>query len=268
MELTVAQKLESLLKLQQIDNKLDEIYKVRGDLPYEVRDLEDEVVQLETRLKKYNDEVANLDAATSDKRNSIKNAELLIKKYEAQLEEVKNNREYDAITKEIESQKLDIDLFNKKIKEERIKAENAKKQAEDTVLLIEDKKKELQIKQKELDSIMEETRVEEEKLLKDREKRGKQVEERLFLSYTKIRANSTNGLAVVLVQRGACGGCFNMVPPQRQADIKEKKKLIVCEHCGRILADVEDIPVAEEKPKKATKKVIATARPMPEIDLD
>jgi len=255
---TVAQKLEALMKLQQIDSKLDEIEKIKGDLPEEVRDLEDSIGQLETRIKRFNDDINNLEKNINDRKEGIKHAEQLIKKYEAQLMDVKNNREYDAITKEIESQKLDIELYNKKIKEDRFQIEHKKSQADELVAQVEDRRKDLEIKQKELESILEENQVEADKLFKDREKRAKQIDERLYLSYSRIRKNSSNGLAVVAVIRNACGGCFNMVPPQRQADIKEKKKLIVCEHCGRILADVVDV-IEEPKPaKKISLKKTAT----------
>lgn len=257
MENTVAQKLDNLLKLQTIDCKLDDIKKVRGDLPEEVRDLEDEIAQYETRVSKFEGEAGAVSQAISDKKTAIKNAEGLIVKYDEQLMDVKNNREFDAISKEIETQKLDIEIFHKKIKEDENQLELVKVKINDAKEHLEERMKDLENKNKELSTIMEDTSQDEAKLNKDREKQVKKIEERLYLSYQKIRGNARNGLAVVAVKRAACGGCFNMVPPQRQADIRDRKKLIVCEHCGRILADVEMV-IEEEKPKKKTR---AKAKP-------
>eukprot|EP01006_Ploeotia_vitrea_P016403 TRINITY_DN47038_c0_g1_i1.p1 TRINITY_DN47038_c0_g1~~TRINITY_DN47038_c0_g1_i1.p1 ORF type:complete len:261 (+),score=18.07 TRINITY_DN47038_c0_g1_i1:149-931(+) len=251
MENTVAKKLEALTKLQKIDSQLDEIKKVRGDLPEEVQDLEDEIVGYETRIKKYEGDIETIEKDINAKEVAIKDARELIKKYEAQQMDVRNNREYDALSKEIESQDLDSQLYEKRIKEARITIENKKDQINETNELLSDRKKDLDNKKDELTEIIAETEVEEEKMLKQREKACKALDERLLHSYTKLRSNANNGLAVVSVQRHACGGCFNMVPPQRQADIREKKKLIVCEHCGRVLVDVEEV-LEVEKPKRRT----------------
>lgn len=245
MENTVAQKLEALVKLQTIDSKLDEINKVRGDLPEEVRDLEDELAGYETRIGKFDAEIKALENDIANNKQSIKDAEKLIKKYGEQQSNVRNNREYDAITKEMELQQLEIQISEKRTKESLAKIDQKKEEIEKTKKSLDDRKKDLDLKKKELDSIIGESKDEENKLLKDREKASKVIEERLLLSYNKIRKNVNNGLAVVAVRRDACGGCFNTVPPQRQVDIREKKKLIVCEHCGRIFADVEAIPVLE-----------------------
>lgn len=251
MESTVAQKLDSLIKLQQLDSELDELTKVRGALPEEVEDLEDEIAGYQTRITKIENEIAEVEKSIEDKRTAIKNAEKLIAKYEEQQMNVRNNREYDAITKEIELQQLEIQISEKKIKEAYESLEEKKSQIDSTRELLDERNKDLAGKKSELDVIVSESEEEEQKLMKAREKATKQIEDRLLKSYTKIRNNAKNGLAVVSVKRGACGGCFNVVPPQRQAEVREKKKLIVCEHCGRILADVEDVIEEPEKKKRS-----------------
>ena len=259
MESTVAQKLEALLKLQTIDSKLDSLKKVRGALPEEVGDLEDELTGYQTRIDKFNQELKDLEDEISNKKTAIKNSEALIKKYEEQQMNVRNNREYDAITKEMELQNLEIQIAEKKIKEAQGNIEAKKEEIEDTKGLMDERTKDLDIKKKELEVITSESEDEEKSLIKSRDKAGKGIEERLLVGYNKIRNNAINGLAVVMVKRGACGGCFNVVPPQRQVDIKEKKKIIVCEHCGRILADVEAV-IEEEKPKRKTTRRKTTAK--------
>ncbi|NVK48830.1 MAG: hypothetical protein HWE09_03615 [Cyclobacteriaceae bacterium] len=249
MESTVAQKLDAIYNLQQIDSKLDAIVKVRGALPEEVQDLEDEIAGYETRLDKFQKEIDSYEEDIKNFKESIKESEKLIKKYQDQQMNVRNNREYDAITKELELQDLEIQVAKKKIAESGVKIDQKKLDLDDLEAVMQDRQKDLDLKKDELSTIVAESEAEEAKLRADREKAIKKVEERLYKSYEKIRANARNGLAVVMVKRGACGGCFNTVPPQRQADIREKKKLIVCEHCGRILAGVED-EVVEEKPKK------------------
>ncbi|MDN5211550.1 C4-type zinc ribbon domain-containing protein [Fulvivirgaceae bacterium BMA12] len=254
MDNTVEKKLSSLLKLQQIDSKLDEIKKVRGALPEEVGDLEDEVAGYDTRLGKFNKDLENLEEEIEKNKNAIKDSEKLIQKYSEQQMNVRNNREYDAITKETELQTLEIQISEKKIKESYAKIEDKKEEIANTNVLIEERKKDLESKRQELDVLVSESEGEEQKLRESREKASKDVDERLLNSYNKIRDNARNGLAVVAVKRGACGGCFNIVPPQRQADIRDKKKIIVCEHCGRILADVEVEAQPEEKKAKRSRK--------------
>lgn len=258
MERSVAQILDSLVKLQTIDSKIDEIKKVRGALPEEVRDLEDEIAGYETRVDKFNSEIQEQDEEISSNKIGIQNAQKLIAKYQEQQSNVRNNREYDALTKEIELQQLEIQICEKKIREAQIVIEQKKEEIEGTKKILEEREKDLVSKKKELDNIVSESEDEEKKLYTDREKASKNVEERLLKSYNKIRNNARNGLAVVSVKRSACGGCFNIVPPQRQAEVKEKKKIIVCEHCGRIFADVEDIVVVEEE-KKKTKRTTKSA---------
>lgn len=254
MENTVAKKLESLVKLQSIDSERDELVKVRGALPDEVMDLEDEIAGYQTRIEKQNQELADLEGNIANNKTAIKDAEKLIKKYEEQQMNVRNNREYDAITKEVELQQLEIQILEKRIKESYAKIDSKKEEIGQTQDILSERGKDLDTKKTELETITQESESDEQKLLKDREKATKHVEDRLFKSYEKVRKNMRNGLAVVSVKRGACGGCFNVVPPQKQAEIREKKKIIVCEHCGRILADVEDEIVEEVKPKKRTKR--------------
>ena len=256
MESTVAQKLEAIHNLQLIDSRLDALIKVRGALPEEVQDLEDEIAGYETRLDKFQTEIEAYEEDIKNLKESIKESEKLIKKYQEQQMNVRNNREYDAITKELELQDLEIQVSKKKIAEAGAKIDQKKIDLEELSAIMKDRQKDLDQKNGELSTIISESESEEAKLKADREKALKKVEERLIKSYTKIRANAKNGLAVVMVKRGACGGCFNTVPPQRQADIREKKKLIVCEHCGRILAGVED---EVEDPAATTKKKRAKA---------
>jgi predicted nucleic acid-binding Zn-ribbon protein len=251
MESTVAQKLEALVKLQAIDSQLDELTKVRGALPDEVQDLEDEIIGYETRISNYDGETQTIEQGIEDKRNAKKNAEQLIAKYEEQQMNVRNNREYDAITKEIELQQLEIQISDKKINESFDAIKKIEELIEETKGLLEERKKDLASKKAELEVIVAESEEEEQKLMKAREKASKNIEERLLKSYDKIRENAKNGLAVVSIKRGACGGCFNVAPPQRQAEVRERKKLIVCEHCGRILANVEDVIEEPEKKKRS-----------------
>ncbi len=246
-ETTIAQKLEALLKLQNIDSALDSIKKMRGDLPEEVRDLEDEVAGIETRISKFNKEIAVLEEDITKNRNAKREAEKLVNKYKDQQMNVRNNREYDAISKEIELQQLEMELADKRTREFEFKILNKKDDVSETETRLNTRKKDLEAKRKELSVLIAESEEDEQKLLNNRDKAVKYVEERLLRPYDKLRGNYPNGLAVVLVKRGACGGCFSAVPPQRQADIKDKKRIIVCEHCGRILADVEDIVFMSKK---------------------
>jgi hypothetical protein len=239
MEITVPQKLEALLELQRIDSQIDELLKIRGDLPEEVRDLEDELAGYETRIGKFRAEIDELQQEVANHKAGIKESEKLIKKYQEQQSNVRNNREFEAISKEIESQELDIQLFEKKNREIQFRIEKKNIEIQEIESRLSGRIADLEAKKSELDSIVEESTEDEKKLRLDRDEAASRIEERLMYSYNRIRQNSVNGLAVVMVRRGACGGCFNQVPPQRQADIREKKKIIVCEHCGRVLADVE-----------------------------
>jgi uncharacterized protein len=254
METTVAQKLEALVKLQSIDSQLDEIKKVRGDLPEEVSDLEDEIEGFNTRLGRFTTELENLEATIKDNKEGIKEAEKLIRKYEEQQTNVRNNREYDAITKEVELQNLEIQICEKRIKEAGVAIERKKIEIGEIEAQIADKAENLDIKKRELDTIIAESKEEEAKLMEEREKAKSKIEDKLLKYYEKLRANLTNGLAVVTVKRGAAEGCNIIIPPQKIAEIKEKKKIVIDEHSGRILADVEVITEEEAKPRRTVRK--------------
>ncbi|MBW6500314.1 MAG: hypothetical protein K0B05_02875 [Bacteroidales bacterium] len=240
-EISVEEKLRALFRLQLVDSEIDKIKTLRGELPLEVQDLEDEIAGLETRLGNLREEVVTLEKSISKKNNEITEAEGLIKKYAEQQNNVRNNREYDSLSKEIEYQNLEIELFNKKIKEFTIQADEKKLVIADSEAILNEKKSDLQNKQNELEEIISDTQKEEEGLYNSSETIQQVIEERLLTAYKRIRSNARNGLAVVTVQRDACGGCFNQIPPQRQLDIKSRKKIIVCEYCGRILVDDEII---------------------------
>jgi uncharacterized protein len=240
-EISVEERLRALFSLQLVDSEIDKIKTLRGELPLEVQDLEDEIAGLETRLGNLKDEVVNLEKAVSKKHNEITDAETLIKKYEEQQKNVRNNREFDSLSKEIEYQNLEIELFNKKIKEFNFQIDEKKVVINESELTLSERKSDLENKKSELDEIISDTQKEEEGLYKKLETIEEVIEDRLLTAYKRIRSNARNGLAVVPVQRDACGGCFNQIPPQRQLDIKSRKKIIVCEYCGRILVDDEII---------------------------
>ena len=239
VEISVEDRLRALFSLQLVDSEIDKIKTLRGELPLEVQDLEDEIVGLETRLGNLKEEVTTLEKAVAGKHNEITAAETLIKKYDDQQKNVRNNREYDSLSKEIEFQNLEIELCNKKIKEFMYQVEDKKVIINESETLLNDRSVDLDNKKAELDEIISDTQKEEEALLKKSEKTQKIIEDRLLTAYKRIRSNARNGLAVVPVKRDACGGCFNQIPPQRQLDIKSRRKIIVCEHCGRILVDDE-----------------------------
>ena len=240
-EISVEERLRALYSLQLVDSEIDKIKTLRGELPLEVQDLEDEIAGLETRLGNLKDEVVNLEKSVSKKHNEITDAEALIKKYEEQQKNVRNNREFDSLSKEIEYQNLEIELFNKKIKEFNFQIDEKKLVIAESEVTLSDRKTDLENKKSELDEIISDTQKEEEGLYKKLETIEEIIEDRLLTAYKRIRSNARNGLAVVPVQRDACGGCFNQIPPQRQLDIKSRKKIIVCEYCGRILVDDEII---------------------------
>lgn len=236
-EISVADKLRQLYLLQSIDSKTDEIEILKGELPMEVNDLEDEIVGLQTRINKISESISDIDADISNHRANIAESMSLIGKYEKQLDNVKNNREFDALTKEIEMQKLEIQLSEKKIKEATL-GKNSKEEVLNTAKeKIESRNKDLATKKIELKEIIAKTEKEEAQLQKQSEKAKESIEPRLLKAYTKIRKTYRNGLAVAKVERGACGGCFNLIPPQVQIEIGSQKNIIACEHCGRILVD-------------------------------
>ena len=240
-EISVEDRLRALFSLQLVDSEIDKIKTLRGELPLEVQDLEDEIAGLETRLGNLKEEVAALEKAVAGKHNEIASAEALIKKYDDQQKNVRNNREYDSLSKELEFQTLEIELCNKKIKEFMYQLEDKKIVIGESEVLLNDRSADLDTKRSELDEIISDTQKEEDTLLKKSEKTQKIIEDRLLTAYKRIRSNARNGLAVVPVKRDACGGCFNQIPPQRQLDIKSRRKIIVCEYCGRILVDDEII---------------------------
>jgi len=237
MEQTVEQKLESLWALQEIHTKIDKIRQVRGELPIEVADLEDEIAGLETRLEKIRIELDDLEDSIVKRKNMIKEAEAAIKRYEGQLNEVKNNREYDAITKEIEIQGLEIQVCEKRIKEAEFEIKNKTEAYDKTQESLGYSKGELETKKKELNTITSETQIEEEALLNNADAASKKIEDRLLKVYNKLRESFRNGLAVVSIERDSCSGCHNKIPPQLQSEIRQRKKIIICEHCGRVLVD-------------------------------
>ena len=233
--IAMEQKLHTLYRIQQTDTKIDKIYLLRGELPLEVQDLEDEIAGLQTRVSNAKAEIKEIEKANADHKHAIEESKHLIAKYDAQRDHVKNNREYESISKEIEYQDLEQQVAAKKIRENDALIDEKKvviTEAEDQLA---HRQKDLVEKKKELETIVEETAKEEEDLLKQREELASQIDERMMVAYTKVRANAHNKLAVVTVTRDACGGCFNKIPPQRRLDIEESKKIIVCEYCGRIL---------------------------------
>ncbi|MCB0754053.1 MAG: hypothetical protein H6602_09765 [Flavobacteriales bacterium] len=234
---TVEDKLKALYNLQTIDSEIDRIRTIRGELPLEVQDLEDDIAGLETRLQNLTDEVNAFEDAIVERKNMITDALAAIKKYEEQQNKVRNNREFDSLNKEIEFQNLEIQLCEKKMNEFKANIEAKNEMIEGAKTALEERQKDLEAKKAELDSIVAETEKDEKKLLKQSKAAEEVIEDRLLTAYKRIRENSLNGLAVVKIERSACGGCFNAIPAQRQLDISLRKKIIVCEHCGRVLVD-------------------------------
>ena len=256
-EISVESKLQTLYQLQATLSAIDEKRALRGELPLEVQDLEDEIAGLKTRIEHIEGDINDFQQAVAQKQGEIKEAEESVERYKKQLDEVRNNREYDTLTKEIEFQSLEIELCNKKIKEANAKVEDKKRELVRTNDLINDRQQALEEKKSELDEIMQETREEEQVLKAKAEELETKIEPRLLSSFKRIRKNARNGLGIVYVQRDACGGCFNKIPPQRQLDIKMHKKVIVCEYCGRIMIDPElagvktvETEVVDDKPKR------------------
>ncbi len=244
IEKTVKKKLIALFTLQSIDTQIDKIRIVRGELPLEVQDLEDEIEGLATRVNKFNHDIKELEMEISAKKIAIKDSLELIKKYEAQQMNVRNNREYDSLSKEIEFQSLEAQLSEKKIKEFTAAMEAKQASVDEVQVELDERTKDLEAKKGELNDIVAETQKEEESLVEKSKKQKQAIEERLLNAYERIRENARNGLAVVPVERDACGGCFNKIPPQRHLDIRLHKKIIVCEYCGRVLVDDEIVKIA------------------------
>lgn len=258
-DLTVEQKLEALFQLQTMLSKIDEIKTLRGELPLEVQDLEDEIAGLITRIERIKAEVTELKTSIAGKKVEIETAKASVAKYKEQQENVRNNREYDFLSKEIEFQTLEIELCEKHIKEFTEQESAKSKEVEESSAALEERQKDLDVKKKELDEIISETKQEEEKLRDKAKELETQIEPRLLQSFKRIRKNSRNGLGIVYVQRDACGGCFNKIPPQRQLDIRSRKKIIVCEYCGRIMIDPELAGITPEQ-KGETKEKLTKSR--------
>ena len=235
VDYSMQEKIMALYELQKIDSQIDEINKIKGELPLEVQDLEDELAGLNTRVENINAEIEELNSLTRQRKREVDQAKIMIANYKEQQNNVRNNREFDAITKEIEYQELEIELAEKRLKEYSTGIKAKKAIIEQTNATLEERNIDYKAKKEELDSIEAETAQQVADLTAKAEKAKAPIDERLLAAYNRIRKNVHNGLAVVTVTRDACGGCFNRIPPQRQVDIRQGKKLIVCEYCGRIL---------------------------------
>jgi uncharacterized protein len=236
-DFSVEEKLTAVLALQKIDSKIDEIKTLKGELPMEVKDLEDEIEGLQTRIHNIDVEINNINTFIETKSNAKKEAQALIKKYEKQQDNVKNNREFEAINKEIEMQELEVKLNEKHTKDATVEQKERMNSRLKTEEKIKDVQEALKLKRSELEKISADTEKEEKVLAKKSEEAMEKVDPRLLSAYQRIRKSYRNGLAVVPIMRDSCGGCFNVIPPQRQSEIRQHKKIIVCEHCGRILVD-------------------------------
>ena len=270
-DLSVEEKLKTLYQLQTALSSIDEKRALRGELPLEVQDLEDEIAGLNTRVEKIQSDINEFERAIVQKKGEIADAEQSVARYKEQLNEVKNNREYDTLSKEIEFQSLEIELCNKKIREANNRIAEKKEELAANQEVIKEREGDLEMKRSELDEIMEETRAEEDKLKEKVKDLESKIETRLLTSVKRIRKNARNGRGIVYVQRDACGGCFNKSPPQRQLDIKMHKKIIVCEYCGRIMIDPELAGVkldkmGVEQPKKTRKRSIRKTASSKKVD--
>ena len=259
-EMPVEEKLKTLYQLQSALSAIDEKRALRGELPLEVQDLEDEIEGLTTRIAKIKTDIDEFQKAIVLKKGEIADAEASVARYKGQLEEVKNNREYDTLSKEIEFQTLEIELCNKKIREAETRIKEKSFELTENENVIKERQADLEVKRGELDEIMAETRAEEDKLKEKVKDLEAKIEYRLLTSFKRIRKNARNGLGIVYVQRDACGGCFNKIPPQRQLDIKMHKKIIVCEYCGRIMIDPELAGIKPEKTHTASEEKKTTRK--------
>ena len=256
-EMSVEEKLKNLYQLQLMLSEIDKIRILRGELPLEVEDLEDEIEGLKTRIENTKRDASELHARINEMKTKIDLATQQLDKYQKQLDNVANNREYDLLNKEIEFQQLEVELCNKRIREATAQEKSKEEYLEKNQQILEGRNQDLEIKKNELDEIIAETKAEEEKLREKSKNIELTIEPRLLQAFKRIRKNSRNGLGIVYVQRDACGGCFAKIPPQRQLDVRMRKKIIVCEYCGRILIDpelagVKNNVTADEKPKKKT----------------
>ncbi len=262
-EYSVEEKLQSLYQLQTMLTEIDKIKTLRGELPLEVQDLEDEIAGLTTRIEKANADVVDMTKGVAENKNVIEVSKAAIAKYQEQQDHVSNNREFDSLNKEIEFKNLEVELAEKRIREFTAAINAKKEEIESNKALVEEKKQDLEIKKSELHEIIEENRQEEERLREKCKVLEQNIEPRLLQSFRRIRNNTRNGLGIVYVQRESCGGCFNKIPPQRQLDIRMRKKIIVCEYCGRIMIDPElagvkvEVKQVEAAPKRRTRKAAA-----------
>lgn len=260
-DMTVEQKLKALYELQTMLTEIDKIKTLRGELPLEVQDLEDEIEGLKARSTRYDGEIKELESSIAAKKNDIATAQASIERYKAQLDDVRNNREYDTLSKEIEFQTLEVELLNKRIREAQQAIDEKKAETTHAQQQLAERSTDLDVKKSELDEIIAETKAEEEKLREKAKAIEVTIEPRLLAAFRRIRKSTRNGLGIVYVQRDACGGCFNKIPPQRQLDIRMRKKIIVCEYCGRIMIDPElagvhiEKPVVETKPKRRARRL-------------
>ncbi len=263
VDLSIEKKLKAIWELQQIDSKIDQLNLLKGELPMEVADLEDEIVGLQTRQENIKNEIKAYEGDIVGYKTNIKQSEELQKKYKKQLDSVKNNREFEALNKELEISGLEVLAAQKRIKEAQYHMDQKNEALKQLDATIESRRKDLEFKQKELKTIVNDTEEEEKELMSHRTSLQKDVDDRLAKAYDRIRKNVKNGIAVAPIMRGSCGGCFAKIPPQRQSDIKQHFKIIDCEHCGRILVDnaVTGIhtekPVEEEKPKRRVRTLKA-----------
>ena len=273
MDMPVEERLKTLFQLQTTLSGIDEKRALRGELPLEVQDLEDEIEGLTTRMDKINADIAEFEQAVTLKKGEIETAKASVERYKAQLNDVKNNREYDTLSKEIEFQTLEIELCNKKIREANARIEEKRNELAANEELIKEREGDLEVKKSELEEIITETRAEEDKLKEKVKDLEAKIENRLLTSFKRIRKNARNGLGIVYVQRDACGGCFNKIPPQRQLDIKMHKKIIVCEYCGRIMIDpelagvkIDKVTGEEKKPRKRSIRKSASSKKVTDAD--
>ena len=265
-DMSVEQKLKNLYSLQTKLSEIDEIKTLRGELPLEVQDLEDEIEGLSHRLHKYEEEIEHIKGDIAQKQESIKEAQAMMTRYQSQLEDVRNNREYDNLSKEIEFQSLEIELLRKKINDAERLINLKTGDLEKGRAALETRQQDLDQKKAELDEIVADTKADEEKLREKAKAIETTIEPRLLTACKRIRQSSRNGLGIVYVQRDACGGCFNKIPPQRQLDIRMRKKIIVCEYCGRIMIDPELAGVKIERPEEKPKRRVSRRKKTEETE--
>ena len=265
-DMSVEQKLKNLYSLQTKLSEIDEIKTLRGELPLEVQDLEDEIEGLSHRLHKYEEEIEHIKGDIAHKHESIKEAQEMMTRYQSQLDDVRNNREYDNLSKEIEFQSLEIELLRKKINDAERLINIKTGDLEKGRAALESRQQDLDQKKAELDEIVADTKADEEKLREKAKAIETTIEPRLLTAFKRIRQSSRNGLGIVYVQRDACGGCFNKIPPQRQLDIRMRKKIIVCEYCGRIMIDPELAGVKIERPEEKPKRRVSRRKKTEETE--